>query len=132
MRGEGSASRQTIHHFESIGKSRLRDGVERGELGDSSGSSSDPAEDVDFGRICEGVGKTVGDDLEDSVSGEVAVIVDVGFKHDAIDTVEVELIVFVEDELDIGFAELDLLPAPGSSRMKEARGVFDGEFPGSR
>src|ERR1700730_15069200 len=111
---------------------RLSDGVEGGKVRDSSGSPSDPAKNIHLSRIGKRVSQTVGDDLQDSVSCKVAVVVNVGFEHHAIHTVDGELIVFMKRELHVGLAELNLLPAGHGSRMKQTRSIFDGEFSRSR
>jgi hypothetical protein len=89
----------------------LPDRVERIELRYTGCLPCDPAQDVDLRRIGQGVRERVWDDLEQHVRGRVAVVIDVRLNHDAIDAVDGLLIAFMEGELHIGFAELNLLPA---------------------
>ena len=57
--------------------------------------------------------------LQQGVSQRVSVVVHIGLEDAAVDAVDGGLVIFVEGELDIGFAELDLLPASRGSRMQE-------------
>lgn len=59
-------------------QSLFDDGVGRIELSDSGAASCDPAPHVDFLRICQAASRRVGNDLKQSVRGEVFVVVDVG------------------------------------------------------
>jgi hypothetical protein len=85
----------------------------------------DPSQDVDLHGVRKGTGNGVGDDLENGVGAEVAEVVDIRLDHDAFDIPDGLLVAFVKSELDIGFAELDLLPTGGRARMKESGVVLD-------
>ena len=74
------------------------------------------------------MGEGVGNDFEDGVGARIAIVVDVGFDHDAVDAVDDGVVVFVEGELDVGFAELNLLPTGGGAGVKDDRGHFHGEL----
>ena len=60
----------------------------------------------------------------------VAVVVHVGFEHDAIDATDDALVILMEGELDVGFAELGLLPTGRRAGVEEAGVDFDGELSG--
>jgi hypothetical protein len=93
------------------------------EFRNARGLARDPPQDVDLHRVRKGMGNGVGYDLENGVRAEVAKVVDVRLYHDAFDIPNGLLVAFVKGELNIGFSELDLLPAGGRARMKES-GLF--------
>lgn len=82
-------------------------------------ASCDPAQNVDFLRAGETTGQRVGNDLKQRVRGEIFVVVDVG-------------LVFVECELNIGFAELNLLPTRSCAGVEKTGTDLGREFTLSR
>ena len=119
-----------MHHRSSLSRNAYRsdDGVERCEWGDSCRLASYPTELIDHGGVGEHVRQSIRKNLEQGVSQRVCVVVHVGLDDAAVDAVDDGLVIFVKGELDVGFAELDLLPASGGSGMQEPGILLFGEL----
>ena len=87
-------------------------------------SSRDPAEDIDLLRICQAVRNRIHNHFHEEVGAEVLEVIDVRLDHDAIRSVDLLRAAFVECQLDIGLAKLNLLPATGCRGVKEPRVKF--------
>ena len=70
----------------------------------------EPAQDVDFLRVGQTASQRVGNDLKQGVCGKIFVVVDVGLDDNTRHATEGGFFFFLECELDIGFAELNLRP----------------------
>ena len=77
--------------------------------------SRHPTQYVNLARIGQRVRKRVRRDFQEGVRPKILEVVDVGLDHDTLDPVDGLLIVFMERQLDVGFAELNLLPASGGA-----------------
>ncbi len=63
------------------------------------------------------------------MSGKILVVVDVGLDHHAVDSADRHRVVLMEGELDVGFAELNLLPTGGGAWMEEPWVVWTANSP---
>ena len=105
------------------------DGVRRSELRNSGALAGDPAQDVHLFGISQTVSYRIGNHFEQSMSAEILVIVDVGLHFHANHAVDFLRVFLMERELDIRFAELDLLVTRGGIGMEESWTRFRREFP---
>ena len=102
----------------------LYDGVGRIERRDSCLASCDPTQDIHLTWIGEGASRLVVYNFKERVRTQVFVVVDVRLDPDALLSVDGLLVVFVECELNVGFAELHLFEAAGCACMEECGADF--------
>src|ERR1700721_9103 len=80
----------------------LIDDIHGLELGDSSLYARLPAKYIDLDRVSEFARQLIRNYFKERVRGEVFVVVDVRFDHDAIHTVDGGDVIFMKRELDVG------------------------------
>ena len=84
--------------------------------------SGDPSQDVHHFGIRQT--EEARNDFQKRVRGQILEVIDVRLDLHPILPAGC-FVVFVKRQLQVGFAELDLLPAPGRSRMQKARTDLD-------
>src|ERR1035438_4052922 len=105
----------------------LDDDVGRIERRDSCLASCDPTQNIHLTWVGEGASCLVVQYFKERVCTQVLVVVDVRFDLDAFFSVDGFLVVFVECELNVGFAKLYLFEATGCARMEECGADFGRE-----
>src|ERR1051326_3216197 len=95
------------------------DDVRRIELRHPCVASGDPAKDVDNSRVGKTAIGSIREYFKQGMVQDVFVVIDVRFHEDAIHAIHLPRIVFMECQLNVRFAELNLLVAGGGPWMKE-------------
>jgi hypothetical protein len=78
-----------------------------------------PAQYVDFDGIGQSMCQLVRKYFEQGMGQGILVIVDVGLDHDAVHAVDGGSVIFMKGELDVRFAEFDLLVTRGGIGMEK-------------
>ena len=113
-----------LGHLRGLPRRPLHNAVRRAEVRDIGTPPRDPAQNVHLPRVRERVCQLIRGHLEERVGKQVLVVIDIGFNLDPLGVSGGGMVVFVKRKLDVGFTELDLLVAAGSSRVENGGSGF--------